>query len=168
MPVFTRVSQATRLCGSEANSASRMASEIWSHILSGCPSETDSEVKRNSLSAMSSPSPHLDVSCWFLVSGFWSLVDEPTRNQKPPLSSLAISFYLLLIELRVNQPLDRLDRLGCLGAGGADLDYGTLRRRQHHQTDDALAVHELSVLLHGDLGIILRSGLDELGRGARV
>src|SRR5690606_9535887 len=29
--------------------ASRMASEIWSETLSGCPSETDSEVKRKSL-----------------------------------------------------------------------------------------------------------------------
>jgi hypothetical protein len=26
---------------------SKTASEIWSHILSGCPSVTDSEVKKN-------------------------------------------------------------------------------------------------------------------------
>ena len=43
---FTRVSQATRLMGSCSSSASRMASEIWSHILSGWPSVTDSEVNR--------------------------------------------------------------------------------------------------------------------------
>ena len=41
-----RVSQATRLVGSSARQASRMASEIWSAILSGCPSVTDSEVNR--------------------------------------------------------------------------------------------------------------------------
>ena len=45
MPVFTSVSHATRQSGSWPMMASRMASEIWSAILSGCPSETDSEVK---------------------------------------------------------------------------------------------------------------------------
>jgi hypothetical protein len=45
-PVVTSVSQATLLWGSSAMTASRMASEIWSAILSGCPSVTDSEVKR--------------------------------------------------------------------------------------------------------------------------
>src|SRR5436189_1210666 len=49
-PVFTRVSQATRLSGSSASTASRTPSEIWSAILSGWPSVTDSEVNRNSLS----------------------------------------------------------------------------------------------------------------------
>src|SRR5210317_1681526 len=43
-PVFTSVSQATRALGSSARIASRMPSEIWSAILSGCPSDTDSEV----------------------------------------------------------------------------------------------------------------------------
>src|SRR5215204_909182 len=45
-PVVTRVSQATLLIGSSASAASRMVSEIWSAILSGWPSVTDSEVKR--------------------------------------------------------------------------------------------------------------------------
>src|SRR3712207_9476467 len=45
-PVVTRVSQATLLSGSSAIAASRMVSEIWSAILSGCPSVTDSEVNR--------------------------------------------------------------------------------------------------------------------------
>src|ERR1700680_2615345 len=45
-PVAVRVSQATRLEESSARQASRMASEIWSAILSGWPSVTDSEVKR--------------------------------------------------------------------------------------------------------------------------
>ena len=39
------VSTATREAGYSASAASRMASEIWSAILSGCPSVTDSEVK---------------------------------------------------------------------------------------------------------------------------
>src|SRR6185436_4003148 len=45
-PVVTIVSQATRLIGSCASSVSSTASEIWSAILSGWPSVTDSEVKR--------------------------------------------------------------------------------------------------------------------------
>ena len=48
-PVVTAVSHATRECGSCARQASSTASEIWSHILSGCPSVTDSEVSRNEL-----------------------------------------------------------------------------------------------------------------------
>src|SRR5699024_1081859 len=45
-PVDTQVSQATRASGSWVRISSRMASEIWSQILSGCPSVTDSDVKR--------------------------------------------------------------------------------------------------------------------------
>src|SRR6202142_4204073 len=45
-PVAVRVSQATRLVGSSVKQASRIASEIWSAILSGCPSVTDSEVNK--------------------------------------------------------------------------------------------------------------------------
>ena len=44
MPVLTRVSQATRALVSCCRMASSTASEIWSAILSGWPSETDSEV----------------------------------------------------------------------------------------------------------------------------
>src|SRR3954447_23260095 len=47
-PVVTSVSTATRLCGSCSRSASRIESEIWSQILSGWPSVTDSEVNRRS------------------------------------------------------------------------------------------------------------------------
>src|SRR5918997_3483065 len=49
-PVVTSASTATRLCGSLASIASSTESLIWSAILSGCPSVTDSEV--NSLPAM--------------------------------------------------------------------------------------------------------------------
>src|SRR3954453_14472240 len=45
-PVVIMVSTATRLRGSCASIASRMESLIWSAILSGWPSVTDSEVKR--------------------------------------------------------------------------------------------------------------------------
>src|ERR687886_265152 len=44
-PVVTSTSQATRPVGSSCRTASRTASEIWSAILSGCPSVTDSDVK---------------------------------------------------------------------------------------------------------------------------
>src|ERR671918_470867 len=39
-------STATRLAGSSFSRLSRMASLIWSQILSGCPSVTDSDVNR--------------------------------------------------------------------------------------------------------------------------
>ena len=45
-PVVQQVSHATLDIGSFASIASRTASEIWSQILSGCPSVTDSDVKR--------------------------------------------------------------------------------------------------------------------------
>src|SRR3989338_6198507 len=48
MPVVMRHSQATRPWGSWLKTASRTASLTWSQILSGCPSETDSEVKMKS------------------------------------------------------------------------------------------------------------------------
>src|SRR6202044_940259 len=48
-PVLTMVSQATRPRGSAAKMASSTASEIWSATLSGCPSETDSEVNEKLL-----------------------------------------------------------------------------------------------------------------------
>src|SRR5918996_2771387 len=51
-PVVTRVSQATRPSGSSASTASRTVSDTWSATLSGCPSVTDSDVKRNSRAGM--------------------------------------------------------------------------------------------------------------------
>ena len=45
--VFVNVNpQATLLLGSQAMKLSMRASEIWSATLSGCPSDTDSEVNR--------------------------------------------------------------------------------------------------------------------------
>src|SRR5215469_14813883 len=60
-PVAVSVSQATRLYGSSARHASKMASEIWSAILSGCPSVTDSEVK----------SKRFLADNWFLLAALW-------------------------------------------------------------------------------------------------
>src|SRR5919205_2024205 len=51
-PVLTRVSQATRPYGSSRSTASSTVSEIWSAILSGWPSVTDSDVNRNVRSAI--------------------------------------------------------------------------------------------------------------------
>src|SRR5919199_494916 len=51
-PVVISVSQATRPPGSSRRTASRTESEIWSAILSGWPSVTDSDVKRNSRAAI--------------------------------------------------------------------------------------------------------------------
>src|SRR4051794_9358429 len=48
---LTSVSAATRERGSWARIASSTASEIWSATLSGCPSDTDSDVNRKSLIA---------------------------------------------------------------------------------------------------------------------
>ena len=46
IPVVTMDSHATRLFLSCVSIASRTASDIWSHILSGCPSVTDSDVNK--------------------------------------------------------------------------------------------------------------------------
>src|SRR3954454_9893922 len=59
-PAVSSVSRATRLVGSPASSASRTVSLIWSAILSGCPSVTDSEVKSRPATCVL-PVP---CSCW--------------------------------------------------------------------------------------------------------
>src|SRR3954469_5903654 len=51
-PVVISVSHATRAVGSFFRTASRTESEIWSAILSGWPSVTDSEVNENERVAM--------------------------------------------------------------------------------------------------------------------
>src|SRR5581483_5739796 len=45
-PTVTKDSQATRPVGSCLRTSSSTASEIWSQTLSGCPSVTDSDVKK--------------------------------------------------------------------------------------------------------------------------
>src|SRR4051812_6483562 len=55
-PVFTSVSHATRPIGSSLRTASSTPSEIWSAILSGWPSVTDSDVNRYSFSSIGAKS----------------------------------------------------------------------------------------------------------------
>src|SRR5262245_20855512 len=62
IPVLMSASQATRLSGSCARSESRIASEIWSHTLSGWPSLTDSELNTKSLSIAAKPPADLTRS----------------------------------------------------------------------------------------------------------
>src|SRR5450755_576141 len=78
VPVVTRTSQATRPIGSSVRTASRTASEIWSAILSGCPSVTDSEVNRNFSSACGKkvPSGGVKSTCG-AVSSYQT---KPTNN----------------------------------------------------------------------------------------
>src|SRR6184192_4592892 len=69
MPVVTRVSHATRAAASLAMMASRTASEIWSAILSGWPSVTDSEVKTWRCAGMCLSDLGLDVQASGAPSG---------------------------------------------------------------------------------------------------
>src|SRR5215469_4666928 len=87
VPVVSRVSQATRDSGSPASAASTTASEIWSAILSGCPSVTDSDVKRNPLvmlvswatGAASSPKM-IDYVAYRVIGGG---VPSPAQPRRP-------------------------------------------------------------------------------------
>src|SRR5271170_6868318 len=90
-PVQVKVSQATRLLGSSRRQASRMASEIWSAILSGCPSVTDSEVKRKRL---------IDGK-WISSGGFQSLLASlrPTRKAYGAIGSEP-QFGLIFIKIK--------------------------------------------------------------------
>src|SRR5215217_3142158 len=67
-PVVIRVSTATRLRGSWRSIASRIASLIWSAILSGWPSVTDSDVKRRR-----------DTRCLPATAGGWTEPRLPPR-----------------------------------------------------------------------------------------
>src|SRR3569623_656128 len=81
-PVLTRVSQATRARLSCIRIASNTASEIWSATLSGCPSETDSDVKRYSLTGLAL------IDLFIRISGYCR------TNHKPPASRRAYNFRL--------------------------------------------------------------------------
>src|SRR5438132_6683007 len=67
IPVVTRVSQATRAVGSLPMMASSTASEIWSAILSGWPSVTDSDVNTRSEEHTSELQSHSDLVCRLLL-----------------------------------------------------------------------------------------------------
>src|ERR1017187_7678386 len=93
-PVAVRVSQATRLMGSSARQASRTASEIWSAILSGWPSVTDSEVKRVRFLADKLASPSSDS----VTSG-----GENTEHQGRETNHQTISKRLTEKDIRSNE-----------------------------------------------------------------
>src|SRR5829696_1363938 len=105
-PVVTSASTATRLCGSLASIASRTESLIWSAILSGCPSVTDSEV--NSLPAMS--------SLVFLVCG------GSPRGEKLPSVTGGHGRVPNLVRQQILAAGQRSDRLGT--AENGDLAVG--------------------------------------------
>src|SRR5271157_3724056 len=79
-PVQVRVSQATRLAGSSRRQASRMASEIWSAILSGCPSVTDSEVNRKRLVGGKLVSPQDDFEPCVIRGAYDTKGSEPGQT----------------------------------------------------------------------------------------
>src|SRR5215475_12640775 len=107
-PVVTRVSQATREFESWASSASRTASEIWSHILSGWPIETDSEVKRD-LEAMAQ-TPSGSVRFRGFPGQGAEVRRRPGRKPAGPPSTLGRPFRAGLAG-RLEQPAELLDRL---------------------------------------------------------
>src|SRR5215213_9864722 len=92
-PVFTSVSHATRPVGSSRSTASRTPSEIWSAILSGCPSVTDSEVNRNSLSLIS-------FMRW-----------ESVASRSCPLLGIRLTALALLALVEVDDHRDALERV---------------------------------------------------------
>src|SRR5215471_13552851 len=58
---MANVSTATREYGSSLSNASSTASETWSASLSGCPSVTDSLVKRRLYGTLRSLAPRCDI-----------------------------------------------------------------------------------------------------------
>src|SRR6476620_2496386 len=104
-PVVTSTSQATRPVGSSFRTASKTASEIWSAILSGWPSVTDSEVKICRLSDIQLPlTCRIDAAGGhragrtLLPPGIW--LSRPnlrgTYEETKDLSVTNVSFFLQL------------------------------------------------------------------------
>src|SRR3982751_2944759 len=107
-PVLTSVSQATRPVGSSAMTASRTPSEIWSAILSGWPSVTDSEVNKYSLSVewLIGRAKRLAAFGCSPVTTFGEVDDH--RN---PLEGIAFAQPVLdEVGVIAGQPLPRVDR----------------------------------------------------------
>src|SRR5437899_677392 len=75
-PVVTSVSIATRDSASWERTASRTPSEIWSAILSGCPSVTDSDVNR-------------DLPLTMHLSSNWTFVPSTTSAESPENTGVA-------------------------------------------------------------------------------
>src|SRR5262245_54864888 len=143
MPVFASDSQATRLSGSFSSSASRIASEIWSHILSGCPSDTDSEVKRKSLSGLGSllglDAAEPDERFPSAASRLKSLNGAgPEKQAEPPggrpssRAGATVAALFVLVETALDQLAEGVEHLFRLRPLRADLDLLALGRGEHH------------------------------------
>src|SRR2546430_14276048 len=132
MPVVHMLSHATRLYGSCSNMPSRTASLIWSHILSGWPSVTDSDVNMNLL-------------MWCVRSS--GIVGEDRRDsieQEIRQLVLVEQWRLLPRTGRVQQDCPvRVDFEARIGGRHVD--------RHHHV--DALALHLLGRVLLDVLGL---------------
>src|SRR5438067_1031992 len=74
----------------------------------------------------------------------------------------------ILIELAFDQAGERFHRGRRVRPGCADLDHRTRGGGEHHQPHDRCSRHRGPVLAYRDLGIELRSSLDETGSGAGV
>src|SRR5438876_1289419 len=107
-PVLMSDSQATRLSGSCASSASSTASEIWSQTLSGWPSLTDSDVKTQSLS--------IRLCLLGLRAGGYNRTASGGASAR----------LFVLVEPAVEQIPDRLERLAGLRAARRHVDPAAL------------------------------------------
>src|SRR5512137_2758468 len=89
-PVLVATSQATRLIGSCSKHESRTASAIWSQILSGWPSVTDSEVNKSLGEVMN-----------VLVIGYLSIKENALSGERAIMQAhgCPLIFQILLPEL---------------------------------------------------------------------
>src|SRR5438045_6669293 len=139
-PVVTALSHATRPIGSSRRMASRTASLIWSHILSGWPSVTDSLV-RCSLAALMNV-----VVIGESVLPLWpplnaAAIPLPTCRFPLPTPSRARlprrQVPLLLCRQRVDRHAHRRELQAC------DLRVDLLRHRVHADVEFLLLQHEV-------------------------
>src|SRR5881396_1977914 len=82
-PVVISVSHATRPFGSPPMTASRTESEIWSAILSGWPSVTDSDVKENERCAMAAKRTYESSRLFRRGLAAHQLLDEVGERDAP-------------------------------------------------------------------------------------
>src|SRR6516162_10078352 len=137
-PVVIMVSTATRLPGSSLIMASRMASLIWSAILSGWPSVTDSEVKRRR-ATFGSPLACGDCGEFILDCGEFSpdlRIGQPRGDQVPHHVSQGL----------LGPARDRRD-----GAVGAVDDGLVVRRAEPEPVPDRIDDEQVTTL-PGQLG----------------
>src|SRR5438309_10936311 len=113
-PVVARVSQATRPLGSCFITSARTASEIWSAILSGWPSVTDSDVNRKLRRAWLKQI----LLVGYVICALLACVSRPVFHQKYrsgfPSSRTSSSLYKTTIRGAKNQRIDFKKLIGAL------------------------------------------------------